>query len=610
MESNVEISNLLTPFVSVIKALNNEWNHLTESGLSDYLRVQTEKYYLTNDFLHPTEKVKFKDSYFPLKATYKELETNFDDINEVFGNYQNITLVGYAGSGKTTLLRHIFFKIISQKNKIPIVIELRSLNDYKGTFEDIVIEKVTKLRLEPTADLFRRTLSSGKYVFLLDGFDEIFSSKKSEINHQLDLFIDAYPENNFLITTRPGSGIERSARFFDFYVNDLENPDIINFINKLVFPQERRENIILVIDDKKNDNYKHYLKNPLLLSMFILAFKSHPEIPKRKSAFYRNVFDTLYSRHDGINKNSYPREKLSGLEKEDFEKILYIFSYISLTQGHITFTEEHLTTTLAACKKATDLKFNTQNLVFDLKTSISIIHQDGFEFTFPHRSLQEYFAAQFIANLPDGNKRAAYKKVIDSFLDSNDDGQNFYNLCLELDKISFISKIIIPELQTILNSFSKKTGADLYKAYLLHTTTGVSVGVDRKLILEKSSSNVDIRSLPVIIGLSPRDSNFFTVMLNIFEIYDLDKLINFSIDSGSNSQILLRLFNKHSPIFYDIDERLIFKNMDLVNEIFLENDVLSIINDIIDSTRKKLISLQEEISIQRNSIHDILNFKD
>src|SRR5690606_34896150 len=270
-----------------------------EIGLSDYLYSQTHKYYFTNTFLHRSEKVKFNDIYYPIKANYKNLTTDFGNLNDLFENYNNITIVGSAGSGKTTLIKHIFLQTITDKSKIPILIELRNLNDFKGDLEMLISEKILKSKVKPSDAIFKRTLESGNFLFLLDGYDEIFSEKKQDINRQIELFVDSYSKNNFLITTRPGSGIESFARFYDFKVCPLDNNDVIGFISKIVEEGEREERIKKLVLDPKNMNYYEFLRNPLLLSMFIMAFENHPEIPKRKSAFYRNVFDTLYSRHDG-----------------------------------------------------------------------------------------------------------------------------------------------------------------------------------------------------------------------------------------------------------------------------------------------------------------------
>jgi hypothetical protein len=79
MTYQTEISNLVNPLLSAFKAISAEWDNYFEIGLSDYLQSQTEKYYFTNTFLHRSEKVRFNDIYYPIKASYKRLTTDFND---------------------------------------------------------------------------------------------------------------------------------------------------------------------------------------------------------------------------------------------------------------------------------------------------------------------------------------------------------------------------------------------------------------------------------------------------------------------------------------------------------------------------------------------------
>jgi ABC-type bacteriocin/lantibiotic exporter with double-glycine peptidase domain len=140
MTPQLEISNLIKPLIDAFKVMDTEWDNLLKIGLTEYLRSQTEKYYFTNTFLHRSEKVRFKDIYYPIKATYKKKVTDFSDVESVFKQNKNITIIGSAGSGKTTLLKHIFLSTILKHECIPILIELRNLNEYSGDFEKLISE--------------------------------------------------------------------------------------------------------------------------------------------------------------------------------------------------------------------------------------------------------------------------------------------------------------------------------------------------------------------------------------------------------------------------------------------------------------------------------------
>lgn len=91
---------------------------------------------------------------------------------------------------------------------------------------------------------------------------------------------------------------------------------------------------------------------------------------------------------------------------------------------------------------------NFDNVLYDLTTSISIIIKDGIEYTFPHKSLQEYFAASLIKSLDNDKKIKIYTERFSKFFDLSSGGnENFYKLCYELDKINFLKFFLIPQLK-------------------------------------------------------------------------------------------------------------------------------------------------------------------
>ncbi|AXY75503.1 NACHT domain-containing protein [Paraflavitalea soli] len=593
MDTKFEVTNLITPVINSFRTLSNEWKHFFDIGITEYLQSQTEKYYFTNTFIHRSEKVKFKDIYYPIKATYKNLTTDFEELIDLFDEYKNITLVGSAGSGKTTLMKYIFLNILKKGIRIPILIELRNLNEYNGDFEKLIAEKIIKSKIKPSDDTFKRTLESGKFLFLLDGYDEIFTDKKQEINRQIELFVDSYSKNRFLITTRPGSGIENFPRFYDFKVRELNDNDINGFIEKIVTAQERKERIVKLINDPKNNNYTEYLRNPLLLSMFILAFESHPEIPNRKSSFYRNVYDTLYSRHDGITKNSFPREKITKLQRDDFEKILSIFCYISLLEGKYTFTTEYLSDTLSKVKATTDKDFKVDDLIYDLRTSISILILDGFEYQFPHRSMQEYFTALFISRLPSDKRGIAYKNLSNTLRESSTDNSfNFWSLCKELDETTFTSKFLIPQLKKFQKQLTQKDDKKLLDVFFKI--------IDPSLLpIELSDLKTEVKRIGIY-----RTSNFYNSIIDFFNIYDHKNLFLFPERSGAQNELLeiykkVRAKSPHSKMSHlEIDEETL--------PILIKFNIVDVIKSFKKSIDNKIIELQNEIQREKENIDEIL----
>jgi energy-coupling factor transporter ATP-binding protein EcfA2 len=588
----IEATNLVDPIVRAYKALNNEYRHFFEFGLEDYLHDQVNKYYFANTFLHRGEKIVFLKYYFSVKAVYKKQSYTFKNIKAVFTKYNFIIINGIAGSGKSTLTKFIFLNSIIESYKIPILIELRHLNEFDGDLEKLIISKILNTSLEPSESIAKRTLKKGEFLFLLDGYDEIYSNKKQKVNKQIDLFIDSYSKNKFVLTTRPGSGIEGFGRFFNFSVSPLTENEIAQYVTLMVENPERQTRIISSINDPLNDNYKEFLSNPLLLSMFILAFESHPEIPSKKAAFYSNVFDTLYSKHDGITKNSFPREKKTKLQREDFQQILELFSYLSFTDGQYSFTFEYFSKIIEIVKKK--YKYSTleiEDLLYDLETSISIFLRDGFEYRFPHRSIQEYFAAKFVSNISFEKKERGYNKLLKSEASlSNDNRLNIFALCNEIDKYSFLKYFIIPELKIIKEKLEQpKTDEDIILDFFKI--------IPPSIILDEEMTS-DVFQLY-------REINFNTTLIDFNDFYDYLPYHLF-IDETAKQASLHEIFqdqyvNWQFRHYIGIS----FEQSPILN-FFKNNNFMAVIVHFYELLSSKILELENATKDELDSLDDIL----
>jgi hypothetical protein len=372
------------------------------------------------------------------------------------------------------LMKHFFLSSIKEQFRIPIVIELRGLNEFNGSLIEYIHQVIFNNKLSPTERILERLLTSGNFIFLLDGYDEIYSNRKFKITSELEDFIDKYHTNNYIITSRPGSGIETFPRFSNYLVQPLNSQEVNEFIHLQLKENEDSklaEKIIEVISRPENFDYRNFLSSPLLLSMFILTFNSYPELPKRKSKFYWNVFDTLATKHDTFTKKGgYQHERKTGLQNEEFEKILKWFSYISLFEGKYSFDDQYLVTKLNDIKSKLGLSCNTEKLIQDLTLAIAIIIIDGIEYRFPHKSLQEYFCASLIQEQSIESKERIYTNKLQLQIAKSYGGnENFWNLCFELDKVYFCKFFLIKQLELIYLQFSKQSPEQLI-TYLLEIT--------------------------------------------------------------------------------------------------------------------------------------------
>jgi len=455
------ISTFLQPFKSSfaksLKNLKDEAIFLFDNNINPYLDSYYRKLNFGKTFLHRNDKIEFYKLFFPINLTHNSNKINTQSLEEVFLKSNCIAIIGSAGSGKSMLLKHFFLSAINKGYRIPILLELRKLSENKLPIKEYIVNFLLNSEIAPNEVILTKLLKKGDFIFLLDGFDEIYSDKKQMLIDDIESFIDLFNKNRYVITSRPGAKVEMLPRFINTEVSNLTNNEIKKFIHQQVNFWDKEEDfsekIISTIFSRENSEYREFVKNPLLLSMYILSFESNPEIPKKKHSFYSNVFQTLCIRHDSISKHGWVHEKKSGLSYDEIEDLLKVFSYISFFKGKFEFEDSYLKEILKTIKeKNTQFNFDIIKLIEDLEVSLSIFIRDGLDYKFPHRSLQEYFTALFIKEKADDLKKNIYQNQLPNIsLSLFDNANNLWHLCDEIDPKSFKEYFILPNLKSLID---------------------------------------------------------------------------------------------------------------------------------------------------------------
>lgn len=468
----MEINDLTTFFKTPLeKIYNTLGEELKQSFSNRLLEYQVEEYkrnFYSKTILHRAEPKALDEFYQPLfirqhKEGHYDKKISTSSAKKLFSKWNYLTLIGTAGSGKSTIVKYLYANCFKEGNIIPIKIELRYLNEFEGSINEYIYEEIFQFqKLGFSKRVIDRLLSSGNFVFFFDGYDELNSNIKAKTTKNIDSFVQKYSDNKYVITSRPYTNIDLLPLFTNFHVCDLEDNEIAAFVKKQIPDNESElsDKIIKAINKTENRGYRSFLSNPLLLSMFVLTFQSYSDIPQKRSEFYDQVFDTLYSIHDAVSKLAYVREKVSGLSKDQFEIILQLFSFLSFFEEKFIFPSNYLTDKLNIIKsKKKTLNFNNEKFIDDLQVAIGILNKEGLDYTFPHRSLQEYFAALYISKVSQENKIILYKKLLNDIEKNHSNlmlKDHFYGLLAEMDYNNLSTYVSIPLINGIHQELLKK----------------------------------------------------------------------------------------------------------------------------------------------------------
>lgn len=447
------ISTFKEEIMKVAKGQLDELSQALDNGLNEYIVNWKKKIDDVKTFLSYENPVSFEQIYIPLNLMFlkKKIEIP-DNIENLFKASNCITILGHAGSGKTMVMKHCFLQSLKAGKSIPIIVELRKIDNTELSLAEYVSSIVFQLNLAKNKSIFDRLMTQGEFLFFFDGYDEISIENKNKRTVEIEEFVDRYPKNLYMLTSRPGANAENLPRFRSYHVCDLSNEQVNQFVRlQMKYMEEDgsviAERIINTINGSKITSIVDYLRNPLLLSMFILTYRYNPELPSKKSEFYFNVFETLYCKHDTRSKTGgYIHERKCKLEKEQYLQILRHFSFISYFEGKYEFESSYLNKKLSEIKEQLGLQFDNDDMIYDLRVSISIFLLDGNNYSFPHRSMQEYFASDMIRTLEtDVKKDYIYKDLMSNKYGF--DGYNFWTLCEELDGVCFLNHFVLKYLK-------------------------------------------------------------------------------------------------------------------------------------------------------------------
>jgi hypothetical protein len=166
---------------------------------------------------------------------------------------------GVAGGGKSTLFRWIAIEAAKPENshrwsrtgkalglaspgdldltrsnwrrRIPFLVRLRDCEDGQLPSPDDFPELIARGIGRPPEAWVRNV--EGRGLVLLDGVDEVPNLHRDTLRSEIKALIEAYPDNYFLLSTRPAAappGWLADLGFVEAEINPMERPDIEQFV--------------------------------------------------------------------------------------------------------------------------------------------------------------------------------------------------------------------------------------------------------------------------------------------------------------------------------------------------------------------------------------------
>ena len=429
-------------------------------SFGDYLARLYKAHSVLNTIVFSNQQKQLKDLYVPLTLT--DLNGNgaeeyridsFPDM--LLDKYHRVLIRDTAGMGKSTLVKYMFLSAIDgQKNyPIPLYIELRRLNR-NHTLIDEVQNQLGAIDKEFDKRLLLEFFREGRFVFFLDGFDEILSIEKEIVTRDLHDFIFKAPDNYYILTSRNNPSLKSFGDFKLMKIKPLVEDEVYKLLSRYDNSGIISTPLIATLKAGEYLKVRTFMENPLLVSLLFVAYDFRKSIPLQKHIFYEQVFESFFDVHD-LSKDSYVRPKVTRMNKTEFRLVLRAIGMICLTKDTTEFSKSEFVEVLEKARLlAGGLKYSTDNLMKDLLENVPLFCSDDVYYRWAHKSLQEFFAAEFISC--DNNKELILSKILNSKQIEN--YSNFLDLFSEIDSFNYDRYIVMPVMSDYV-SFKDTVGA-------------------------------------------------------------------------------------------------------------------------------------------------------
>lgn len=400
----------------------------------------------------------YRHTPMPIYSFYEFVDLELDedridtsDINNVLAVGNKLIVSGTGGCGKSVMLKHFFLNTVRNTDYIPVLIELRGLNDYQKqdlNLEEYIYKRMKILKFKLEEEYFKYSLEAGCYVILLDGFDEVKNQLSPKVTKQILKLSKKYPDNYYIISSRPLDEFIGWSQFKELKSLPLSKRQALSLINKLDYEPNVKSKFYDELKDNLFDKYETFASNPLLLTIMLLTFEDRASIPDKVNDFYASAFSTLFHKHDAT-KDGYKREFLSKLGYEDFKAVFSYFCFKSFFNSDYKFSDDKILKYIGMAKRKSiaDKNFKSEDYLTDLTNAVCVIVHEGLDYIFTHRSFQEYFAALYTTQLDDDTQKRFLGKWITE--NSRRRTSAYLDMLYELQPKRFINNIISPAIKEL-----------------------------------------------------------------------------------------------------------------------------------------------------------------
>ena len=421
--NQAEIAPDLALFKDGIFYLEEGISDITENSDEDirlYLEKIGQKYGTVRTLLNPYQQTPVRNIYVcndiirnvpapgRLQNTYT-IEYIHDVRAQNLAKCSNfVIIIGTGGIGKSMMIRHLLLDTIEnypEEGIVPVFLMLKDYDVSSGSLLEYLIAKIHNFSPGITAEYLTSLLDTGHCLLLMDGLDEVGTKQADDFEMKLEEFIDRFPNNQYVVSSRPHRTFSTYSRFTILKIRPFTKDQALTLVDKLECSADDssiKEEFRDRLESTLYDTHHQFAENPLLLTIMYMTYELFRDVPSKMHLFYRDAYDALSKSHDALK--GLKRTSETGLTSDEFAEWFAEFCARSYYDEKYEFSEFEFAeyfNSLTMHKKQPERHITARAFKDDLCDNLCLMYFESGKYHFTHRSFQEYFCALFFSKQKD-----------------------------------------------------------------------------------------------------------------------------------------------------------------------------------------------------------------
>jgi len=319
--------------------------------------------------------------------------TNFFD--RLKQKQARIIIAGHPGTGKTSTIQYLMYNwAISEDSNLFIHCNLSKFDpDFHSDLITYIRSQLSAIidasiiALLDSLDIF----TNYSCVLVLDGLDEIASSRFNHFTNALEVFQESYTKTRYLVTTRiDGFKGDREEMFLGwdmFTITPLDNKKKIEFIEIWFKDKDKVDELVSKISGPRLATLS---KRSFLLALICLVFEEHGRLGKNRSELYRQATEYLEQSRSQSLPNKIIKSRRDLLKK------------MALLSIQLAIPNLSRKIILAICGDVISPEIDNEAILNSIINDSGLLQKQAEEYYFTHKSFQEYYSALALIDRNDG----------------------------------------------------------------------------------------------------------------------------------------------------------------------------------------------------------------